>query len=196
MLVKGADRNALDNNGKRPIDYIKLPENGEPVEPLVLDIRNALKDQWTVLGDCLMIRNTFKKQKKSPFTLICYFVLMGVSLLLLEFSSYDVLRVSGNADILLKVSQALFALACVLCICVWCSNPGVLKRDQTLDFVQLLDNFEASSLCPDCQVVRTPRCRHCTLCNHCVDRYDHHCPWVNNCIGRGNFTRFYSFVLT
>ena len=50
MLVKGADRNALDNNGKRPIDYIKLPENGEPVEPIVMDIRNALKDTWTVLG--------------------------------------------------------------------------------------------------------------------------------------------------
>ena len=150
MLIKGADRNALDNHNRRPIDYIKLPENGEPVEPIVLDIRNALKDQWTLLGDCLMVRNTFKKQKKSSFTLICYFVLMGVSLLLLEFSSYDVLRVAGTSDILLKVSQALFALACVLCCCVWLSNPGVLKRDHSLDFVKLLDSFEASSLCPDC----------------------------------------------
>ena len=52
-------------------------------DPLAIDIRNVLKDEWTILGDCLMIRNTFKLQKKSSFTLICYFILMGLSFALL-----------------------------------------------------------------------------------------------------------------
>jgi len=121
---------------------------------------------------------------------------MGFSLVMLEFSSYDVLRVAETADVLLMGSQILFGLACILCCLVWLSNPGVIERDTSLSFVKLLDTMEASSLCPDCKIVRTPRCRHCTLCNHCVDRYDHHCPWVNNCIGKGNFTRFYCFVFT
>ena len=142
-----------------------------------------------------MIRNTFKKQKKSPLTLICYFCLMGFSIVMLEFSSYDILRVSGFSDWLLYTSQALFGLACFLCVLVWCSDPGRIKSDPSLNFTKLLDTMEASSLCPDCKIIRTPRCRHCTLCNQCVDRYDHHCPWVNNCIGKGNFTRFYSFVV-
>jgi len=81
-----------------------------------------------------------------------------------------------------------------MCCLVWLSDPGVIKKDTELDFVKLLDSFEASSLCPDCSIIRTPRCRHCTLCGNCVDRYDHHCPWVNNCIGKGNFARFYIFV--
>ena len=194
LLIKGADRNSLDINNKRPIDYVPLPEPGEPINPLVIDIRNALKDQWTLLGDCLMIRNTFKKQKKSPLTLICYFILMGFSIIMLEFSTYDILRVSGSSPWLLYSSQALFGFACFLCISVWFSNPGRIEPDPSLNFIKLLDSMEASSLCPDCKIIRTPRCRHCTLCNHCVDRYDHHCPWVNNCIGKGNFTRFYSFV--
>jgi len=90
----------------------------------------------------------------------------------------------------------LFWVSLVFWLIVWRKDPGFLKKDKELDFVELLDTFEASSLCPDCGVIRTPRCRHCALCKGCVDRYDHHCPWVNNCIGKGNFAYFYSFVLS
>jgi palmitoyltransferase ZDHHC13/17 len=75
-------------------------------------------------------------------------------------------------------------------------DPGYLNQDKGLDLVEdLLEKFEPSSLCPECVVIRTPRCRHCPLCQKCVDRYDHHCPWVNNCIGKSNFAYFYLFVL-
>ena len=97
---------------------------------------------------------------------------------------------------MLWISTSLFSLSILLNIVVWCSNPGFIEKDNSLVFVNLLDSLEASSLCPDCEVIRTPRCRHCTLCKRCVDRFDHHCPWVNNCIGKGNFIYFYSFVTT
>jgi hypothetical protein len=50
------------------------------------------------------------------------------------------------------------------------------------------------ALCPDCLVVRTPRSRHCNTCNQCVERFDHHCPWINNCVGVGNHSYFVSFL--
>ena len=32
------------------------------------------------------------------------------------------------------------------------------------------------------------------MCNRCVERFDHHCPWINNCVGVGNHNYFYGFI--
>ena len=49
-------------------------------------------------------------------------------------------------------------------------------------------------MCPDCEVLRTPRSRHCAICNKCVERFDHHCPWINNCVGIHNHNSFLVFL--
>lgn len=142
-----------------------------------------------------MIRTSFRKQEKKPLTFVAYFVLMTLTYVMQVLSTHKLMKYAGANNLMLKSSKTLFWVSLGLWLIVWRKDPGFIKKDTKLDFVELLDTFEASSLCPDCGVIRTPRCRHCALCKGCVDRYDHHCPWVNNCIGKGNFAYFYSFVL-
>ena len=50
--------------------------------------------------------------------------------------------------------------------------------------------------CETCNIIRPPGTKHCQICDHCVQRFDHHCPALNCCIGYGNHRSFllYLFV--
>lgn len=84
----------------------------------------------------------------------------------------------------------------------WLGDPGVISATQEQRFRTIVElaerggnGFDPSIFCSACLVRRPIRSKHCSVCNRCVARFDHHCPWVANCIGAKNHKYFMGFLV-
>ncbi|KAL4508308.1 hypothetical protein ABPG72_003612 [Tetrahymena utriculariae] len=50
--------------------------------------------------------------------------------------------------------------------------------------------------CVACKCYAQEQSKHCSQCNRCTEIFDHHCAWLNNCIGRRNKNYFFKFTVS
>lgn len=67
------------------------------------------------------------------------------------------------------------------------------ERLQSRDQVIYLPRSTAR-MCGICNAPKPPRSHHCSTCRRCFLRMDHHCVWLDSCVGFGNYKFFFCLL--
>jgi len=181
LLVKGADKNIKNNEGKLPIDIAR--END--YEGIVDLLKNR---SWIV--SYLNIKPELSRKRSKASLLL--FIFLTIALLGSNFLFAFPFIQNKIFFILFCVFTGIMLITFLF---VWLKNPGYIS-DKKSNILELLISYNPHLICPDCNIVKPDRSKHCEVCNECVAVYDHHCPWINNCVGAKNYAWFVLFILS
>ena len=130
------------------------------------------------------------------------FILISLTqafLLLIFIKAYS--QISILYQIIISFIFYIFELINMILGC--CTDPGVLPRHpKDLYYItnrpllrQVINGHKVIvPFCYTCSMFRPPRTSHCSVCDNCVERFDHHCLWLGTCIGKRNYKYFYWFI--
>ena len=111
--------------------------------------------------------------------------------------SMDKIVLEEMHTVLMVIAFILLFVCMPLFIATVTMEPGYLKPHY--DFTKVVDialeiGLHLDNFCSYCEVIKSESSFHCTICNRCVELFDHHCPFVNNCLGYRNHKYFISFI--
>ncbi|KAM8885883.1 palmitoyltransferase ZDHHC12-B-like isoform 2-T2 [Spinachia spinachia] len=145
-----------------------------------------------------MVQNMFRSGflVRASHTLLTW-----VITLMLFLHDTDLRRCEERGELLLPVLFFLLVMLSVLFyFAVSLMDPGFVLCDS------IKASGEEESLIPQSSTPRPRRCgycllqqpmraKHCQTCQRCVRRFDHHCPWMENCVGERNHRWFLVYLL-
>ncbi|KAK3672115.1 palmitoyltransferase akr1 [Recurvomyces mirabilis] len=115
----------------------------------------------------------------------------------------DILPTTFSTNILMNVAFAVaYGFTAYFYTMTMTADPGYIpkgsSRGQTRKTIEELVEhaaFNEAHFCAACLIRKPLRSKHCRRCGRCVAREDHHCPWVDNCVGVNNHKHFILYVM-
>ena len=136
---------------------------------------------------------------------VCGIICAIFTWLLMLYSEFVVVRVilmPYFGSIYTVVNMVLFQTFAILAFSshlkAMLTDPGAVPRgNATKENIQRMGFKEGEVIfkCTKCCSIKPDRAHHCSVCQRCIRKMDHHCPWVNNCVGEGNQKYFVLFTV-
>jgi palmitoyltransferase ZDHHC4 len=79
------------------------------------------------------------------------------------------------------------------------TDPGIINPSNVQDAIAQYPYDEIlfrPNVCRTCVLTKPARSKHCSICHACIARNDHHCAWINNCVGQNNTGLFLLVLLS
>ena len=122
-----------------------------------------------------------------------------VVLLIFWFTLHRV-ALSDTADIVLTTIMIVLATATVV-LKIWTSLSR--NEDPNSLYTEKIESCMIGSLPPPtpddrtcyyCRAHVKKHSKHCSVCDKCIYDFDHHCRWLNTCVGGRNYRKFFAFM--
>lgn len=167
-----------------PIDYVECVTNPYISNDLIQILSKPKSWQWC------MLRTPLKRIERSSKVLIQFHFMIISNWVLLWLTLYP------YEYIALFITHMVFTIALLFVSTILSvKDPGYIAKDNTMDFLALLETKSLDKLCPICEIATYPKIKHWRIWNKCIEGYDHHCPWINNCIGAKNHNIFMLYLV-
>ena len=152
-----------------------------------------------IYGNNKIIGNYLGIVGKRYYNMICGFILFTCPYVLM-FVILIIERRNISIYFPIIVTSILYIIEILSTILGGFSDPGIMPRQRkdyyyntnkpSLKYV-INGHLLTLNYCYSCSSFRPPRTSHCSLCDNCVQRFDHHCQWLGTCIGKRNYKYFY-----
>jgi hypothetical protein len=134
---------------------------------------------------------------KKPFS---FGIVVGTLTLLFVVFGVWLVPLNSEHDFLLIAFIISFYCCCHSLYLSWKCDPGFIREAEVIRLTEIITRAEEEKIgeahvCYTCLLLKPTRSKHCSQCGECVRLFDHHCPFINNCVGGRNHRYFIGFLI-